>query len=153
MPSPSQAKNMIVKALRGIVDRPPSSRQVAALWSFFDSKCCYCGTPIERSSRRGHRDHLLSASEGGTNDLSNIVLACSRCNGDLKRDKSWLEILTEVCTEPDVRASREARIREWQARGAKESRLVSPEVQAVIDRTLREFDDAVADIRRLRDGV
>jgi 5-methylcytosine-specific restriction endonuclease McrA len=40
-------------------------------------KCCYCGV----HQRRGlHVDHKVPISRGGTNDMSNLVLACSSCN-------------------------------------------------------------------------
>lgn len=44
--------------------------------------CFYCGKPMARGT--GHSvtiEHLLSQSHGGTNNLENLVLAGSRCNG------------------------------------------------------------------------
>ena len=58
--------------------------------------CFYCGTPIYpvyipsagRELWAGfQRDHIIPRSQGGTNDIENIVPACTRCNG-LKCDLS-----------------------------------------------------------------
>jgi 5-methylcytosine-specific restriction endonuclease McrA len=40
--------------------------------------CFYCGDPLTRKT--GTRDHLQPSSRNGTNDASNIVLACKPCN-------------------------------------------------------------------------
>lgn len=37
-------------------------------------KCVYCGEPSQ------HVDHVIPVSKGGTNDLDNLVAACSTCN-------------------------------------------------------------------------
>jgi hypothetical protein len=42
------------------------------------------------SQRRGHVDH---ATIGGGNQLGNLILACSRCNGGEKRDQDWQAFL------------------------------------------------------------
>jgi hypothetical protein len=40
--------------------------------------CYYCGA--RGSNVRFHMDHVVPVSWGGTNDLANLVTACSRCN-------------------------------------------------------------------------
>ncbi len=49
--------------------------------------CHYCGEKLVESisgfnERGASVDHIISQSEGGTDDLSNLVLACRRCNLD-----------------------------------------------------------------------
>jgi 5-methylcytosine-specific restriction endonuclease McrA len=80
----SQAKNLMRRSLNEILDPGPSN--VDELWSHFDSACAYCRTPLDRSLRHGHVDH---ATTGGGNQLGNLILACSRCNGDEKLDQDW----------------------------------------------------------------
>lgn len=54
-------------------------------------KCYYCGTSLHQS--QSTIEHILPSSKGGTNELENLVLACSRCNGT-KSDNSieWLRV-------------------------------------------------------------
>lgn len=57
--------------------------------------CHYCGIPLE-APLHGYNalglsiDHIQPISEGGSNDLGNLVLACRQCNGR-KRTKSYQE--------------------------------------------------------------
>jgi len=41
-------------------------------------RCRYCGTTPDRSVM--HVDHVLAVANGGTNEISNLVTACSGCN-------------------------------------------------------------------------
>jgi hypothetical protein len=41
-------------------------------------KCTYCGAAGEQVQL--HVDHIVPVSEGGTNDLMNLVTACAPCN-------------------------------------------------------------------------
>lgn len=59
----------------------PSSHDInairAKLYSRDGRQCHYCG----RHQRRGmHVEHVIPVSRGGTNDMSNLVLACAECN-------------------------------------------------------------------------
>lgn len=57
-------------------------------------RCTYCGT----TEGPFHNDHLFPVAKGGTNDPSNIVLACAPCNlakGD-KTLKEWMELKYEL---------------------------------------------------------
>ena len=74
--TPSYAKNTIRRTLRAIVDPEPSKKMVNDIWAHFQSQCAHCGVLIERSSRTGQIDHLVSQSDGGSNHLSNRVLSC-----------------------------------------------------------------------------
>lgn len=150
MPSTSLAKNIMAKALREIIDRPPSARRTADLWAYFENRCCYCGVPLDPSSRRAHLDHLESAAEGGRNSISNMVLACATCNGDLKRQRPWREFLREMCPDPKVYSRRLAKIRDWLAQPRPAPHAAAQQVEKIILRTTRLFDEAVAEVRRLR---
>ena len=49
-------------------------------WKFLhevqDGRCAMCGSEVER----GHVDHKIPTSKGGTSDLSNLQLLCESCN-------------------------------------------------------------------------
>ncbi len=52
-------------------------------------KCSYCGMPLNGG---GEVDHMLPISRGGSNDPSNLTLACRTCNRD-KTNKTALEFI------------------------------------------------------------
>lgn len=61
---------------------------VRALCVTQGSRCYYCFEPFPVTGlRRFQRDHLVPVIHGGSWDIQNIVLACTRCNG-LKSDQS-----------------------------------------------------------------
>jgi len=41
--------------------------------------CCYCGASIEGGAQLS-LDHLQAYSHGGSNEATNLVTCCSRCN-------------------------------------------------------------------------
>lgn len=45
--------------------------------------CIYCGRPLSATEKT--KDHFIPTAHGGTDDPSNIVIACGRCN-KLKAD-------------------------------------------------------------------
>lgn len=49
-------------------------------------RCTYCGA----TDRRLEYDHIFPVSRGGTNDASNLTIACDRCNRS-KGDKTLKE--------------------------------------------------------------
>lgn len=56
-----------------------TSRAEAQNW-----KCCYCGCNMSTEAGKKHSatlEHVLPVSKGGTDDPSNLVAACSHCNG------------------------------------------------------------------------
>jgi DNA-directed RNA polymerase subunit RPC12/RpoP len=79
---------------RFVVDRPDEVRQArgkdapkrvsvgpeqrARIIARDGIQCRYCGA--ETSGRTRHMDHLISVRRGGSNDDSNIVVTCQRCN-------------------------------------------------------------------------
>ena len=51
--------------------------EVEALFQRQGGKCAYC----TKSIRKGyHVDHVVPLARGGTNWITNIALACARCN-------------------------------------------------------------------------
>jgi hypothetical protein len=96
------------KTVEAIVDPPP--RDIQPIWGYFDSKCAYCGAAPNRPDRKGHIDQ---ATAGGGNQLGNLILACSTCNGDEKLDESSREFLRGKASDDDVYAERKRRIAHW----------------------------------------
>ncbi len=52
----------------------------AKVWAKTDGNCWYCGAPTN-PFRNFEVDHFIPLAKGGTDDDSNLVPACSRCNG------------------------------------------------------------------------
>ncbi len=152
--SPSQAKNAILRCLRGIVDPYPTKTAVARVWEFFESKCAYCGHEMKRSDRKGHQDHLIAFKDGGANDLGNYVLACGTCNGDEKLAESWETYLRRKNPDDATFLDRKAKIEEWVALNAPNRRHIPDDQRrAVLDafeRIASELDVAVAGLRSMK---
>lgn len=151
--TPSMAKNKIRRCLFALLDPHPSNSDVAQLWDYFGSSCAYCGCVMDRSSRIGHLDHVISSALGGKNCIYNHVLACAVCNGDEKRDLPWQMFLNQKVPDVSLASERKARIDAWLERAggidsAKSDLMV--QAQAIIAGVLTNFDDAVSKIRALR---
>ncbi len=55
--------------------------------SLYGYRCAYCGRKTRLS-----RDHIVSLTNGGTNDISNIIPVCKRCNSSKgNRDELWFK--------------------------------------------------------------
>lgn len=94
----SQVKNNVKTGLVEVVD-PFLDNHKTLVWDYFKSCCCFCGVDLIRKERKGHIDHLVSKNDGGLNHISNRVLACSKCNGDDKRDQDWIKFLKDVAAD------------------------------------------------------
>lgn len=70
--------------------------------------------PLHKLQKEGHINHLLPASLGGPNHISNRVLSCATCNEAEKLDRAWEEFILRKNQGPEVVRTRIARIREWQ---------------------------------------
>ena len=51
-----------------------------------DYKCCECGATKENTSL--HIDHIVSVSQGGSDEMSNLQTLCEQCNLS-KSSRSW----------------------------------------------------------------
>lgn len=68
----------------------PATR--AALYLRDRFRCCYCGRDLASAEPRELTlDHLRCRDEGGTNDPSNLVLACLRCNSARGSRQKWYD--------------------------------------------------------------
>jgi 5-methylcytosine-specific restriction endonuclease McrA len=67
---------------KAFLDRLVKPRQRSVrytrLYQKYDGKCSYCDRGV--SFRKGTQDHVVPVSRGGSGGVSNIVLACERCN-------------------------------------------------------------------------
>jgi len=75
---------------------------------YFEGACAYCGaTP--RKNQRLTKDHLLPISAGGKTIQSNIVPACSSCNGS----KGSMDFKDWFMTQPFFSQNRLNKIFKW----------------------------------------
>lgn len=63
--------------------------------------CLYCGAKIKWRETQWEIDHFIPVSRGGTNDPSNIVVACMPCNRS-KHDKMPWEWRPDLFTSPQA---------------------------------------------------
>jgi HNH endonuclease len=112
--TPSQVKNLMRRGLRLLVDPDPDPEERKDLYQFFRNKCAFCGVSVENGS--GDLDHLIPASKGGSNHLSNRVLSCKPCNAEHRRDKDWEQYLKSICRNQRTYLSRWRRIDTWMKR-------------------------------------
>jgi HNH endonuclease len=151
---PSQARNAIKRALYGILDHYPTGAQIDELWEFFESRCAYCGEPVDKVGRQGHVDHLVAVATGGSNHISNCVLACGKCNGDFKREMDWESFILKIYNRTPEFIVRRGRILRWVEihsgavphRDPSLTRLVEDQIAGVLD----SFNVAVERIRSTR---
>jgi 5-methylcytosine-specific restriction endonuclease McrA len=45
-------------------------------------RCCYCGIRMEGGPSEPTFEHIVPRARGGTDDESNLVIACRRCNSN-----------------------------------------------------------------------
>jgi len=151
-PTPGYVKNMIHRSLREIVDPSPTKEDVERIWKFFNCECMYCGTPLRKLQEEGHIDHLLPASLGGPNHISNRVLSCATCNEAEKLDGAWQEFTLRKNQDPEVVRTRIARIREWQKLNGElvldKNKLL--EIEGLSESAAAYYDAKVKEARRLR---
>jgi hypothetical protein len=67
-------------------------RYAAAVADSFGASCCYCGRPLE--SDRAAVEHLdgMNRFRMGLHIPGNVILACTRCNREKRRDDSNPEL-------------------------------------------------------------
>jgi len=73
-----------------------TGKELTELFEKQEGKCFYCGDLIYSSfDKELHVDHMVPLIKGGPNDITNIALACSKCNLS-KHDKTAEEFLMEI---------------------------------------------------------
>jgi CRISPR/Cas system Type II protein with McrA/HNH and RuvC-like nuclease domain len=135
--------------MRELVDRSPSKREITLLWEFFESSCAYCGTHLSPKNKEGHVDHLVAASLGGTNHISNRVLSCANCNEKEKLDQPWEQFLQHKSSNEETFLQRRAKILEWSVYSERrqENELLEAADKAAA-KVAACFEEEVAQLRR-----
>lgn len=147
----SRVKNMIGRALRGVVDLEPTGKQVTALWEFFLAQCAYCGEQLQKGNKSAHIDHLVPISQRGTNHISNRVLSCARCNEVEKKDRMWEAFLSEKCPDIELFERRKQKILEWQRNNGGPSTLPEETAQR-LQKAIKAVHDVLdQEVNRLKD--
>jgi len=77
---------------RGYEPFGPKVGQKDELLTFFDYKCCFCGSPIDRKSLS--QDHLIPMNKSslGLHAWGNVVPCCSDCNNE-KQQRPWVDFI------------------------------------------------------------
>jgi 5-methylcytosine-specific restriction endonuclease McrA len=93
----------LAEAMLTVIRAPRSRRRDAippktdvAILAKTSGKCVYCGVALTR--RKGqpnsyHRDHVLAATKGGTEDIANLIPSCRTCN--LRKGAKTFQEFTE----------------------------------------------------------
>ena len=71
---------------------PINTRQRFRVLARDNFRCGYCGATPDVADL--HIDHILPRSAGGTNDICNLITACSQCNRGKGADR-----ISEICGE------------------------------------------------------
>ena len=147
-----QAKNMVTRCLRNIIDPVPTPKERKEVWEHFQNRCAYCGEPMDPAARIGHLDHVVPASQGGSNHVSNFVLSCPACNGDDKRELDWDKFLRSVAG--DAYGERRAKIHAWLHHDPSARTMLTETELAVLERVTAEAKEAITkaadELRSLR---
>jgi len=78
-----RAKNRAYKARKRGAEGKHTATDVTIQYERQHGKCYYCGRKLGKVY---HVDHVVPLSRGGSNDPSNLVVACPNCNVE-KRNK------------------------------------------------------------------
>jgi len=152
--SAPQVRNAIRRILRAQVGGKLSRSDKSAIWQYFENRCAYCGKTLDPTSRAGHIDHLVPTSLGGSDHISNRVLACGVCNGDDKREADWRHFLCATAGTSVEYELRLQRIEGWVAAQRSTAPIVSAElhdlVETHIELVLQAFDKSLRAIREKR---
>lgn len=68
------------RALKKQAKGSHTAAQLYELYQKQEGKCFYCKKELGHSRNSWHGDHYIPLSKGGSNDISNIVIACPTCN-------------------------------------------------------------------------
>jgi 5-methylcytosine-specific restriction endonuclease McrA len=154
--SPSWAKNVAKQVLWTAIDRELTRKEVDLLWTYFSDACAYCGGAIKRGDKTAHKDHLVPIEKGGTNHISNRVLACASCNEKEKRDEDWREFLRRKASDEIVFQNRKEKIDAWIRQHSNTLLPIPNSVREVWrqekERLARELDLSLARVREAKQG-
>ncbi len=86
------------------------------VWEDGARVCHYCDKKLPKptipasaggtkASKNTHLDHVIAQAKGGSDDLSNLVVCCKRCNTE-KGDRDYLAFLTSRLTQAETQTSR-----------------------------------------------
>jgi CRISPR/Cas system Type II protein with McrA/HNH and RuvC-like nuclease domain len=146
----ARVKNMIGRALRGVVDPEPTGKQISSLWEYFDSKCAYCGREVQKKNKSAHIDHLTPTSKKGMNHISNRVLSCASCNEQEKKEMDWEPFLRQKNPDNAEFETRKNRILDWQKKQGGPTALTEEKGRALADSTRAVHDALDTQVRELR---
>jgi hypothetical protein len=149
--TPGYVKNMIRRSLRELVDPSPTKKEILQIWQYFDSECAYCGVSLNKSTKKGHIDHLISASQGGPNHKSNRVLSCADCNEKEKLDMDWNKFLAQKNNGNSKLQKRKEKILKWQEQNTTtelDLNIVN-KIEAIGNSVCYFYDSKVKEIRVL----
>jgi hypothetical protein len=62
---------------------------VQRIYSLQKGLCHWCGCKLGSERHTYHADHRIPLTKGGTNDPSNIVISCPRCNQSKNNKMPW----------------------------------------------------------------
>ena len=152
--TPGYVKNIIRRSFRELIEPSSDKKDVEKLWKFFDSSCVYCGCFLDRRTKKGRIDHLVPASQGGTNHISNYVLSCADCNDKEKLDLSWEAFLERKVSDAKTLLKRRDKILLWQkqnrpAPGTENPQLLG-ETNSRAEEVIEFYSRKVMEVRKLR---
>lgn len=85
-------KGVPLYRVSGSNDPPAGAFQaLGTAFALYGGKCFYCPTkfkpqPLSNETTRAHRDHVIATSQGGSNLLHNLVIACGKCGRSKAND-------------------------------------------------------------------
>jgi len=85
--------------------------------------------------------------------LGNRILACGPCNGDEKRESSWLEFLQQKTPDPVLLSTRRARIEAWLESHPRKAAATSPQIERVRAQLEEIVDQFAVKCTKLRELV
>lgn len=77
----------------GDVSRAVATRQLKFLMKKYDGICQYCLKKIPAGLQT--REHIKRLIDGGTSEMSNLTLACERCNYDANHQAHYIRVVTD----------------------------------------------------------
>lgn len=148
----SKVKNNMRRGIRDLW-MTPTIGEVDRMRVHFNLACAYCETDILKSDA-GHADHLIPSSAGGSNHISNRVLACVTCNSYERLDRPWEEHLRWKCKDDlSVYEERRKRILDWKELALSPVHSVSPafDLKAKeVERVILEYEHLYDELRTIK---